>query len=83
MTESYVQPALAFEPSERATARLAAGHQLNATLINADPDEVVMAQPTCSHLYTLARALMLRNRAQPGRGVKSALRGSRRTDKAI
>ena len=57
MTETYVQPHLTFEPSIRATERIAEGHRLVAELINADEDEIVMGQSTRSHLYVLAHAL--------------------------
>ena len=57
MAESYVQPDLAFEPSVLATARITAGHNFIATLINAEPDEIVMGQSSRAHLYVLTRAL--------------------------
>ena len=64
LTETYVQPNQAFEPSIRATERIAAGHRFVARLINADEDEIVMGQSTRSHLYVLARAL--RSLFRPG-----------------
>ncbi len=57
MTETYVQPNQAFEPSIRGTERISAGHRFVASLINADEDEIVMGQSTRSQLYVLAHAL--------------------------
>ena len=57
MTECQVQPAAGYGASQDATARMDAGHNAVAAIINADPDEVVIGPSTTRNVITLAAAI--------------------------
>jgi cysteine desulfurase family protein (TIGR01976 family) len=57
MTRRHVQLDAAYALSAEATENVAAGHTAAATLINAEPDEVVLGPSSTMNVYVLSKAL--------------------------
>ena len=57
MRECQVQPAWQFGPSADAYERILEGRRTMASVINADPDEIVVGPSTTMNVYLLAQAI--------------------------